>query len=343
MLAETTMEPSFYAGFTGIAWAVEHLMPASQESDDDLNASIDEALEAGLRSSDGAEWLRSAELVAGLAGFGVYALERMPRPGAARILESIVARVAELSERVPDGITWWTAPEQLPRESRLRTPEGCYNLGVAHGIPGVIGFLGQVCSAGVATCQARELLDGAVRWLLARRSRRGEAAFPTWIAPTGNPRARRVSWCYGNPGIALALLVAARAVGERRWEVEALDLALESAAQGIGESSVIEACLCHGSAGNGHLFNRLFQETGDPRFRDAAVAWFERTLELRKPGSGLAGFESQVPGEDGKTVWRGVPGFLNGVSGIGLALLAATTAVEPAWDRALLCSARSPD
>jgi len=29
------------------------------------------------------------------------------------------------------------------------------------------------------------------------------------------------------------------------------------------------------------------------------------------------------------------PGFLNGIAGVGLAFLAATTSIEPAWDRIL--------
>jgi lantibiotic biosynthesis protein len=35
--------------------------------------------------------------------------------------------------------------------------------------------------------------------------------------------------------------------------------------------------------------------------------------------------------------WTGDPGFLTGAAGIGLALLAAVSPVEPEWDRLLLC------
>jgi hypothetical protein len=45
-------------------------------------------------------------------------------------------------------------------------PRGYYNLGLAHGVPGVIAFLGKVCAVGVACDKARPLLDGAVHWLL---------------------------------------------------------------------------------------------------------------------------------------------------------------------------------
>ena len=46
-----------------------------------------------------------------------------------------------------------------------------------------------------------------------------------------------------------------------------------------------------------------------------------------------------APKEHGETSWADDPGFLGGSAGIALALLAAATPVEPAWDRVLLLSA----
>jgi hypothetical protein len=48
-----------------------------------------------------------------------------------------------------------------------------------------------------------------------------------------------------------------------------------------------------------------------------------------------------VPDDAGNIEWHPDPGFLTGAAGIALALLAATTAVEPEWDRILLASARA--
>jgi len=39
--------------------------------------------------------------------------------------------------------------------------------------------------------------------------------------------------------------------------------------------------------------------------------------------------------------WIAMPGILEGAAGIALALLAATTPIEPEWDRMLLLSGRS--
>ena len=57
---------------------------------------------------------------------------------------------------------------------------------------------------------------------------------------------------------------------------------------------------------------------------------------LRQPGRGVGGYEAWLPEDDGAQAWAADPGLLTGSAGIALALLAATTGVEPAWDRMLL-------
>src|SRR5262249_36055361 len=159
------------------------------------------------------------DLINGLVGFCVYALERLSRPAALACLERIVERLAETAEQRPDGVTWWTNPAWLPPETRAQFPHGYHNLGLAHGVPGVIALLGRVCAAGVAVAQARPLLDGAVRWLLAQQRPGG---FAHWVAPEVAARPARLAWCYGDPGVAAALLWAARCVGQPEWEAAAL-------------------------------------------------------------------------------------------------------------------------
>jgi hypothetical protein len=87
-----------------------------------------------------------------------------------------------------------------------------------------------------------------------------------------------------------------------------------------------------------HVFNRLCQATREPLLLDAARTWFARALELRRPGQGIAGFRTWGPGADGEMTWLVDPTFLTSVAGVGFALLGATTAIEPVWDRLLLLS-----
>jgi lantibiotic modifying enzyme len=328
-VADSPTCAALYSGLTGVGWALAHLQGRLPDLDgeDDL-AAIDKAL---LSHLDQSPWRDDYDLIGGLVGFGVYGSERLPRPAALACLECVAERLAETAEHRAEGITWWTNPAWLPAEARARYPQGYYNLGLAHGVPGVIALLGQVSS--VAAARARPLLDGAVRWLLAQQLPGG---YPHWVGPEGTDRPGRLAWCYGDPGVAAALLLAARCVGEPAWEREARAVARRAAGRPPDQAGVMDAGLCHGAAGLGHLFNRLFQATGDPSFAEAARAWFERALLMRRPGRGVGGYEAWQPGDDGAPAWVADPGLLTGSVGIALALLAATTAIEPAWDRMLL-------
>lgn len=335
------MDPSLYGGFTGIAWAAAHLQEQLLDPEDDCNEGIDEALNAYL---DQSPWPDDYDLIVGLVGIGVYAIERLPRATAVACLERVVERLDELAERSVNGVSWLSPPELLPEWQRALCPNGHYNLGLAHGVPGVIALLGQVCATGVALQKARPLLDDAVAWLLQQRltdalTDARESSFSSWIAPGIKRADCRLAWCYGDAGVAAALLVAAHCVNEGEWERDALAIARRAAARKPESAGVKDAALCHGSAGLGHIFNRLFQATGEESFRETARYWFEQTLELRRPGQGIAGFSAYRGAADGQAeYWEDQVGILEGAAGIALALLAAVTHVEPAWDRMLLVS-----
>jgi lantibiotic modifying enzyme len=346
-LAVQPLPPSLYSGFAGVAWAMEHLRGRLFEEDgdeDDPVREIDEALSIPLKRTP---WPGDYDLISGLVGMGVYALERLPRPAAVDLLASIVDRLAERADISEEGAAWFTRPEELPEWQREYHPRGAYNLGVAHGLPAVVAVLAGAVAAGVE--KARPLLHDSTRFLLARRQDPAVlgACFGTSYAPWEEPAGSRLAWCYGDPGVAAALLAAARVANEPAWEKAALEVALSCTERPEAGSGIRDAGLCHGAAGLGHLFNRIYQTTGDERFAEAARFWFERTLAYRQPGQGIAGFRSWgVVGPDpnaNELGWRDDGGFLEGTGGVGLALLGALSDVEPAWDRVLAISIHTVD
>jgi len=341
-LTASTQIPSLFSGFAGVSWAVEHLQgrpEAEAEADEeDPNADIDAALLEHLRLSP---WPFEYDLIGGLVGYGVYALDRLPRPSAAACLEAVVARLAEIARPRPEGLAWHTPFALLPEPNRPYYPKGLDNLGVAHGTPGVIALLARICASGVAAEPAHELLARAVPWLLAQKLPAGETSvFPYGVGEEVLIRPARTAWCYGDAGIAFALLAAGRAASEPAWEREGVALAQAIARRPAESCGVNDAGLCHGAAGLAHLLNRLYQLLGDPELRSAAQAWFERALAYYEPGRGVGGFLSFSPVDDDfdNLVWNADAGFLGGSAGIGLSLLAALSDVEPAWDRLLLIS-----
>jgi lantibiotic biosynthesis protein len=332
-VGEIQRVPALFGGFTGVACAVSLLTgrllapPASDE--DDPCAAVDDALvemlDAEPFSAD-----TPFDLIEGLVGLGVYALTRADRPVGRRVLLRVIARLDELSVKRVDGKAW-----RSPSRSRISPqPAGTLDLGLAHGVAGVIAMLGAACAHGVD--EARPLLGDAVSFLLAQEKLAEGSCFPGLLVPGAPQSWVRSAWCYGDPGIAAALLIAARGAVDPAWEAAALRVARTAAARPPGDAGVTDASLCHGAAGLGHVYNRLFQATRDEALGAAARFWLGRALEMRVVGSGLAGYRSHfvVPGvleklEDNITLLRGA-------TGIGLALMAATASEEPAWDRFLL-------
>lgn len=331
-----------YAGACGIGWAAEHLTtfgparPAPRQDEFPLDREIARRLADGSRRFP-------YDLTRGLCGLAVYALGRLPRSSAAESLEHIVSRLEESAEPGRPGLTWLSPPEFLPPHERALAPRGHWNVGVAHGVPGVIAVLARVVAAGIAQGRAEPLLDGAVTWLLAQE-RDGEGdRYPAWVARENAQPPARTGWCYGDAGVAGALFGAARAVDRLDWEERALDLARDVARRSAEACRIAEGGVCHGAFGLAHIFLRLYRATADAEFYDAARRWIEhalalreRALALREPGEG--GTDALAGAKDGSL--EACPhDLLSGAAGIGLVLTGALSDIEPAWDRLLLLDA----
>ncbi|WP_199351177.1 lanthionine synthetase C family protein [Haliangium ochraceum] len=362
------MTESLYAGFVGIAWVAEYLVSADSagaegtEEGEDGNADIDQAI-LGLVSRS--PWRRKYELMDGLVGLGVYALERLPGTGARALLLAILDRLEEVACTEGGETSWLTRAELLPGPLRERAPHGLYNLGMAHGVPAVVALLANYLFCGIAEARVRPLLERTIAWLLRQRIPLGVGrAFPCIALPdrgTASARAAdrerarpmatepaRLAWCYGEPAIAVALWLAGVAADNAAWRDIARSLALDSLARSPEQAGVTDTMFCHGSAGLAHIYNRLYHLTGEVALRDAAVSWFEWTLSARstEPDAAFAGFFASGLADDGAPTKLSSPGFLEGAAGTALALAAACGHREPRWDRVLLLSpaaqARAP-
>ncbi len=334
-LSRTTMPPWLLKGFTGLAWINQHL-PELGGGAGLGNEEIDRALLSILRR----EWTGHFDLLYGLVGLGIYGLDRLPSAQGREIVRRVVEHLDRLVERGEGTATWLTAPDEI-----AFTPEGSYSLGMAHGLPAIIGFLAKAYEAGISRRSTRVLLEGSVPWLLRQRlPAYTHSTFPPWTYPGHHAGPSRAAWCYGDPGVAAALYGAGRRLGRSGWTRVGIGLMQRVAKRAVEHCGIRDASLCHGASGLGHQLNRFWQATGDPVFASAARRWYREALAYRREGRGVAGFErfgtlhataQPTRGRD-RAGWSTDPGLLTGAAGIGLALLAAATSVEPAWDRLML-------
>lgn len=321
---------ALFGGLARLGWTIAHV--AGGDVVDEACAGIDAELAARLPGT------ADYDLISGLVGFGVYALERGE---AGRALATAV--LGELERRAQPragGLAWHTPSEVLVAPQREAMPGGYWNLGLSHGAPGAVALLARFAAAGIEPARSRALLEAAVAHLLAAAPPPppGRGRFPAWqasegseLAPSASPR---LAWCYGDLGVAAALLGAGLLAGEPAWRAEGLALARACAARTEAEAAIHDAGLCHGAAGIAHLLNRMAQATGDAALEEAARAWIDRALALRR-GDGIAGFPAART-EGGATSFTADAAALTGAPGVALALHAAISEVEPAWDRLLL-------
>ena len=315
---------------TGAHPAYAPMLGALDEHVNDLTAL---KLAAAYQRIGRGELTRPAEydVISGLTGLGLYHLVRHG-PAGSGMTAAVLGYLVALAEPVcKDGDSlpgWWsgTGPAGVPDPA---WPGGHLNLGMAHGIAGILALLSGAMRAGIQV----DGLAGAVSELCTAfdRYRQGSSACPWWPAMitsgehkrgrADSGRQGRPSWCYGTPGQARAQQLAGLALGDRE-RMRAAEHALAGCVLDQQVTGLLtDASLCHGWAG---LVQALWRAAGD----------------ALDPGPLRAALREARRGMEDHLARAGPPacsGLLEGTSGIQLAQNDLPRAGEPpAWDACLL-------
>jgi len=319
-------------GLAGIGWTVEHLAKVdfldadTNEILSDLDPYLQKTMNYDMDN-------KNYDFLHGAVGNGTYFLNRLPDPKAREYLSQLVDRLEEMSETEADGSIKW--------RSTLNHEENTtgYNLSLSHGMAAIIAFLGKTAELEINKDKSMHLLTGAVNYLLTFKLDREKyiSNFPSWIEEGVDLGPSRLAWCYGDLGVAISLLHAARNVNNKEWEKIAVDVLKDSCSRrDIKENTVLDAGLCHGASGIMHIYNRAYQEIGEEIFKETALYWAKVTLDMAVHEDGIAGYKAWHTEKYGG--WQAEYGFLEGGAGIGLALIGLLLDVPCGWDRTLFIS-----
>lgn len=279
---------------------------------------------------------RSFDLISGIAGWGTALLAQgvpasSPALGAA--VNAVVHLLAEQDER--PRIT--TSTEHMIPSAREANPDGAVDLGLAHGLPGLLAFAS--LAARVPGLDAPGL-PGAVRWGATWLARigdrvRDDATWPHFVALTdqGEPGESGplggAKWCYGAAGVARAMWLAGAALDDDLLRKRSIEIAREMVE--VDLSSIISPGFCHGLAGLLAVLQRFALDTGLEEFRIAGERVLAELLD-RYDESSLLGFRDVEYG--GNEVDN--PGLLSGAAGIALTLAGFVADEPPRWHRIFL-------
>ncbi|MCD4794095.1 MAG: lanthionine synthetase C family protein [Bacteroidales bacterium] len=325
---------TFAGGLAGVGWLIEFL-----EQNDFLECSTDETigelddylynLMINEIKSENYDYLHGA------SGIALYFLKRKKSEKIIQYLSEYVDLLADIAIKEENRIKWIS---DISIDDN--TKEKVYNLSMSHGIASLISVMSKLYAQNINKEKTKTLLEGAVNYLLYQEQDTNQyySYFPSSIKIKNQKKeTSRLAWCYGDLGISVALWNASKVLENKDMENKALEILQYSAGRkDLIKNSVVDAGLCHGAAGIAHIFNRMYRNTKQPEFKEAANYWYAETLKMANHKDSLSGYKAFRTEKYGG--WTEEFGFLEGIAGIGLALMSSISDIDPAWDEILLLS-----
>lgn len=210
--------------------------------------------------------------------------------------------------------------ERWKCEHELAAERGrAHDLGIAHGLAGMLSVLAADDEA------AAQTLERGAEFLWHARIE-GTTLWPSSIgAQDAHPS--RAAWCYGNPGIGMALL----RVGQRTQSsaiIEGARAAFHAVIDAPRDSwGQIDDALCHGAAGNALIFHTAGAVLGDLRVASCASDLTGALVDRYDDAEpfGYRNFDNL------RDCWSDDPTLLTGAAGIGLALVTMRGGIDTSW------------
>lgn len=271
------------------------------------------------------------DVVLGLSGLGSYLLYRNPEdPLLAEVLDYLV----RLTHPLPEANTgsslrpgWWTDSVPAGKDPNLFAG-GHADLGAAHGITGPLALLALAHRRGTVVPGHLEAIERIVMWLETHRQEGPNGGWwPERLTASelanGQPEqdgSRRPSWCYGTPGIARSLQLAALALEDRaRQERAEADLA-ECLSDPGQLTTLTDPGLCHGWSGAVMTLRCATDDARSADLRAPLVLVAERFLR-------------ELPGPQTRT---SRPGLIEGLAGAAATAHTLAHDTDPSWASCLL-------
>ena len=329
VLARQRLDHNLSTGVAGIAFVFQHLrnLGLLDASEDIGLAALDEMISRG-----GEQDLASGnwDPLHGLVGIGIYFIERNKETHERKYLERIVDQLNALAVMKKDDKVWIT-------RGYLHYSGDNYNFGMAHGMPGLLSFLARVYALGIRRSVIEELVPSCFSFLFDHYDERGEwYGFPGSIElkPEPRPLPSRNGWCYGDLGMANALIHCGKALAREDWVELGVRIALKTTHIPFEASRCGDASFCHGAIGLVHQYNRLYRSTLNTGFKAAAAQWLMVTHEhYYRPDKFPGGYAYRKYDEPTRTYENVASyGLLEGITGIGLVFLSCDAALPPDWD-----------
>lgn len=245
----------------------------------------------------------------GALGYGLYFLQRSryDRKNTEPVVEELIRGILYTARYTAEGCYWKSGPYSEQESIYLSSPNGS---------AAVILFLAKAVEMGL--CPARRLQEVVFDAISFIQSHGVRNEHYQYVDIVQEPRQSRLALCFGDMGIAYAMLRAGMALNNQGWYQEGVTLFKKCASRREeSQTGVQDAGIIFGASGLALMFDRVSQITQEPAIKKAAEFWYHEILKYNRSQEGYAGFntagEARLPGTN--------LSFSEGIIGAGCALM----------------------
>jgi len=321
---------TFCNGISGFGWLLNHLRRNDfADIEESILIKIDEILTPQMFRELN---VGNHDYLHGAIGMFLYFIDRLDYNANSTILKQFISQLDMDKKYFEKGIYWdFYSPVEATKSI------GVANIGLSHGLPAILGIISKYfLRSGDAS--AKILIEELSLFLLSIKNRDSSLSIYPYSFETNTKESStsRLGWCYGDLGVALSLIHAGNAIDNVRLKEEAFHIASHAIKRkDLKENGIVDAGLCHGTAGIAQIFKRIYFDSNDSSFLKASDYWFEKTLPMIQPQKNLMTGYCKW---DSKIGYVNCFGLLEGISGVGLSLLSALSDEPLNWDESLLIS-----
>lgn len=273
------------------------------------------------------------DVIIGLSGVGRYILEHVSKDNfrhcACSIIQTLIEYCKPLNIKGHLVPGWYLSAED-PSNAQFDVVNGNFNLGLSHGIPGILSLLSSAKLKGLDVDGLDDTIILLANWIRDKAIVKDNMIkWPRYVSfeeetQKSEPKYQyiRNAWCYGTPGVSWALYQAGKALKDAELKSYALH-AFTSMFNSMEKKhwKMTGPGLCHGVAGALVLTSQMAIETQSIELKSKAIEFENSLLSLFNPSFPL-GFKS-VQNVNGLEIEYDNIEFLEGSIGIILALLTA--------------------
>lgn len=324
VFGERNLGSGFFEGFEGIFYVIQYLMKCNIIEDEKILEGLEEYL---LQSLSIDFKTNHFDPMHGSIGKLLYFInsKNQDKEKVNGLIDQFLNSLYEHRQETDQGIFWYDQNEDNKE---------LVNLGMAHGLPGILAFLVRLKELGYKHEHIDTLIEGIIKsFICFKNETKLLSQFPDYFSEDVHLRNMnsRLGWCYGDLGIANTLLYASKILkrDDLKKEIQTLLNSIvlrrmsNSKLDHYEDYSFFDTGFCHGLSGITYIFQKINNQLKNTTLDKRIDFWKKQLLENLEKQLNIQG-DIYLPwyrqNEDSSYTMDQVS-VLNGLCGTGLVLL----------------------